>query len=433
MPYDIAATNCPPLSPADIALAKRHAPVIRFAANEPFVPSKVGITVIAAPRPAPSASKHMLTFEPGVARIIEYAIWWDWDIGHLYELEHVWLKLDAQDNLVGVDASAHGGIFAMRLPGGGLPLEEGRVTLYSEPGKHAFHATARAIADRARDLRYACSELAGNGLILVNDMFSDQFDFTRQQHRAVKRYLQDRAFTPSFEFTQVFATDTLEFLSWPDLHAYIAERVPQVLAEVEAKQSLLKAVFIDSGDTMVDEASEQVDAEGYVTAAELIPGSMEMLEALAEDGYKLVLVADGRVKSFATVLGHHGIRQHLHAEIISEALGAEKPQGAMFDAALTAAGLTRADAGAVVMIGNHLERDVMGANRLGIVSIWQSWSHRRARVAATPEEVPNYAVRNPSEVPALLELIERQMSKQAALAAVRPVAPGVARISVHAS
>jgi hypothetical protein len=43
--------------------------------------------------------------EAEAALAIEYAIWWDWDIGHLYELEHVWVYLDADRQVIRGEAS----------------------------------------------------------------------------------------------------------------------------------------------------------------------------------------------------------------------------------------------------------------------------------------------------------------------------------------
>ncbi len=426
MLYDPHAVASGPLSPADAVRAKRFAPVIRFSANEPFLPSHMGVSILSAARQSPSCT-HQVTFEPGVARVIEYALWWDWDIGHLYDLEHVWIKLGADDQILAVEASAHGAFAVMSGPDGALPLELGRVTLYAEPGKHAFHARPDTILARRQELGWACAELAGQGDILVNDMFAHLFAFTPAQHRAVRRHLELQAFTPAFSFTRPVDTAEIEIVSWPELHAHIARRVPELVAAVVARQPLLKAVLIDSGDTLVDEGSEVFDAEGYVTAAELIPGALDMIEALAEQGYRLILVADGRLRSFETVLGGHGIRAHLHAEIISEVLGSQKPAPEMFEAALGAAGLDAGDTPLTVMIGNHLERDIAGANALGITSIWQSWSHRRARLAATAAEVPHYIARTPGEVPALLAHIERELGRKAearlvgsALAATAP-------------
>ena len=412
MLYDPLAVTSGPLSPADAERARRLAPVIRFSANEPFLPSHLGVSILTAARRSPSCA-HQVTFEPGVARVVEYAVWWDWDIGHLYDLEHVWIKLDAQDQILAVEASAHGAFATMSGPDGALPLEDRRVTLYAEPGKHAFHARAETMLARRRELGWACAELAGQGDILINDMFAHLFDFTPAQHRAVRRHLELQAFTPAFSFTQMVDTAGIEIVSWPELHGHIARRVPELVASVAASQPLLKAVLIDSGDTLVDEGTEVFDAEGYVTAAALIPGALDMIEALAAQGYRLILVADGRLRSFETVLGGHGIRAHLHAEIISEVLGTQKPAPEMFEAALRAAGLDAGDAPHTVMIGNHLERDIAGANALGITSIWQSWSHRRARLAATPDEVPRYLARTPGEVPALLAHIERELGRTA--------------------
>ncbi|KKB76511.1 hypothetical protein VW35_17110 [Devosia soli] len=398
-------------SGAEIKLAQRLAPVIRFSDNEPFLPSRVGVSVLEKPGRSPSAPLE-ITFGPGVAQVIEYAIWWDWDIQHLYELEHIWLKLDASDAVIAVEASAHGGIFAMTLPNGALPLEDGRITLFSAPGKHAFTATVDDQLATAEMTVLSCQELAGRGAILVNDTFRLPLDdLTYEDHRAVKRYLQARAFLPSFNFTQRFDLSSVEFSSWDDLAAWIPGRVREVAAQVRASQPLLKAVFLDSGDTLVNEATEVFDAEGYVVEAGLIPGALEMINALTREGYRLALVADGRVRSFATILGGHGIEPHFHAQVISEAEGCEKPDRRMFEKAMSALDLGSDDAQSIVMVGNHLERDIGGANKLGIISIWQSWSKKRSHIPEFSHEVPRYTIRTPGELPALLEEIELVMAR----------------------
>lgn len=422
MPYDPRLAAPRPLTDADRTLAGAIAPVIRFVDNEPFLPTRVGITVLTEPRQSPSAELQ-ITFGPDVARVVEYAIWWDWDIQHLYELEHVWLKLDAADNVIAVAASAHGELFDMLRPDGSLPVEDGRVTLYSEPGKHAFHATPDPIHVKRQWLEACCGPLTSEGHVLINAMFETAFaGITAEDHRAVRRHLEGRAFLPTFRFGHAFDVAALERLSWPELHDYIARRVPEVLAQVRARQPLLKAVLLDSGDTLVDEATEIRDAEGYVIEADLIPGAIDMVERLAAEGYRLALVADGFKKSFDTILGMHGVRTHLEAEIISEIMACEKPDRRMFDAALAALGLDEADAPRVVMIGNHLGRDVKGANQRGIISIWLNWSPRREKQAQTPDEVPDYIVRTPGEVPALLDFIERRLAYDDAAEAIGPAA-----------
>ncbi|WMT88624.1 HAD family hydrolase [Pelagibacterium sp. 26DY04] len=413
MAYDARAAVTVLPTQSDLDLARRVAPVIRFAANEPFLPSKVGITVLDRPGISPSAPLD-ITFEPGVAKVIEYAIWWDWDIQHLYELEHVWLKLDENDQVIGVDASAHGKLYPMRRADGELPVEEGRVTLYSEPGKHAFHPAAEPIIERRDWLTACCTSMTSAGHVLINAMFREVFaDITTSDHRAIRRYLQNRAFVPAYDFTQAFDTTGIDYMSWPELHEFISARVPQIVAQVRADQPLIKAVLLDSGDTLVDEASEIRDQDDHVIVADLIPGAREMVETLAAQGYRIALVADGRVKSFANILGGHGVSQHFEAEIISEAEGCEKPAARMFEAALAALGLTREDAASVVMVGNHLGRDIKGANAMGIVSIWQDWSPRRHKVPVDATEQPQYTIKSPGELPVLLAEIECAMGRRA--------------------
>ena len=61
-----------------------------------------------------------------------------------------------------------------------------------------------------------------------------------------------------------------------------------------------------------------------------------------------------------TFRGTDGLWDQFDGHVISEDIGALKPSAKMFDAALLQAGLTRADAHHVVMVGNNLERDIAG-------------------------------------------------------------------------
>ncbi|HWT73583.1 MAG TPA: hypothetical protein VN258_02545 [Mobilitalea sp.] len=52
-------------------------------------------------------------------------------------------------------------------------------------------------------------------------------------------------------------------------------------------------IFIDSGDTIVDESTEIRDNEGTVIHAGLYEGKKETLIRLHESGYLIALVEDG--------------------------------------------------------------------------------------------------------------------------------------------
>jgi HAD superfamily hydrolase (TIGR01549 family) len=166
------------------------------------------------------------------------------------------------------------------------------------------------------------------------------------------------------------------------------------------------AVCLDSGDTLVDEGTEIKDSSGVVQQAELIPGAAQMVRELKQLNYRLALVADGPVKSFQNILGQYDLFDLFDTFAISEAVGAEKPEPAMFHHALTQLDISRSDYGRVVMLGNNLSRDIKGANQLGIISVWLNWSPRRSKIPADRLEAPSYTITTPDSFIPLLQSIE---------------------------
>ena len=168
------------------------------------------------------------------------------------------------------------------------------------------------------------------------------------------------------------------------------------------------AVCLDCGDTLVDEGTE-VKTDGDVSLrADLIPGADVLLHALKERGYPLALVADGPVATFSNNLGPYALYPLFDAYAISETVGVLKPDAAIFHNALQQLDIAPQDYGNVVMVGNHLGRDIKGANDLGIISVWLDWSPRRAKIPAEPSEVPDYTIKEPMELLQVLEQLEKR-------------------------
>ena len=168
------------------------------------------------------------------------------------------------------------------------------------------------------------------------------------------------------------------------------------------------ALFFDSGDTLIDEDTQVFDEDGVVLKAELIPGAGELVRELKRRGYRLGLVADGRTVSFRNSLEPHGLYDIFDVRAISEEVGVDKPHPNMFRKALEGLGILPADYGRVVMVGNHLARDIKGANEMGLISVWLDWAPRRPKVAADPSEEPCYTIRMPLELLSLLERLEER-------------------------
>ncbi len=103
----------------------------------------------------------------------------------------------------------------------------------------------------------------------------------------------------------------------------------------------IRAIFLDCGDTLIDEASEVKNAGDVSLRADLIPGAGALLTELKRRGYPLALVADGPAATFVNNLGPYGFYDLFDAHAISELVGVSKPDAAIFRSALEALGRLR--------------------------------------------------------------------------------------------
>jgi putative hydrolase of the HAD superfamily len=130
-------------------------------------------------------------------------------------------------------------------------------------------------------------------------------------------------------------------------------------------------------------ASELGGAAKELGAQELLPTLLESLRfqpfpevapTLArwrEDGLRLVVASNWDV-SLHEVLERTGLRELLDGVVTSAQVGAAKPSGELFAAALELAGASAAEA---IHVGDSLEEDIAGARAAGIDAVWV----RRAR------------------------------------------------------
>ena len=169
-------------------------------------------------------------------------------------------------------------------------------------------------------------------------------------------------------------------------------------------------IFTDIGDTVVDEGTEvKVPGTELVLRASCIPGAVATMRRLYDEGYAILMVADGLVQSFHNSMTQNGLDDIFTAKIISERVGEQKPSPKMFQAAMDAAGLTEADKGRIIMVGNNIRRDVLGANRFGIRSVLLTWSRKYTYTAETPEMEPTYRIGRPEELLPLVHALEEEL------------------------
>lgn len=217
------------LNTDDLTLARRYAPVILFDGAEPFLPLRVGCTLFRESGLSPSFPRYIRP-EPPIELVIEYAIWWDWDIGHLYELEHAWVFIGERGEVMGVESSQHGGSY-----GGDLSLEGGRPVLYSEPGKHALASSPHLLVARRNHTEYSCGPGAGAGGVHVTPLYRDRIVKTPDDDQLVRTYLRRHAFAPRWDWGLRVQVADLPMAPWPELDAAIPVRVKARLAELEVE------------------------------------------------------------------------------------------------------------------------------------------------------------------------------------------------------
>lgn len=167
-------------------------------------------------------------------------------------------------------------------------------------------------------------------------------------------------------------------------------------------------IFTDSGDTIIDEATQVYDDRHIVQRADFIPGAKETMDYLEKEGYRIALVADGEWESFQNVYRENGCGHWFEKWIVSEVVGEQKPSQKMFNTALLEMGLKEEDKPNIVMIGNNIRKDVAGANEFGITSIWLDWSPRYFHTVEKPIEQADYVIKTPDELIGIIEKLEKE-------------------------
>jgi haloacid dehalogenase superfamily, subfamily IA, variant 1 with third motif having Dx(3-4)D or Dx(3-4)E len=112
----------------------------------------------------------------------------------------------------------------------------------------------------------------------------------------------------------------------------------------------------------------------------IFPGVEEFLERVSKQS-SICLVTDLTAHIQHRKIEQLGLAEYVHFIVTSEEVGCDKPQQAIFLAALKKMNL---DAKNVCMIGDNFHKDIIGALRLGIKSFWLT----EARYNVTPLIVP---------------------------------------------
>lgn len=132
---------------------------------------------------------------------------------------------------------------------------------------------------------------------------------------------------------------------------------------------MIQVIIFDWGDTLMHDFPNMEGPMCFWPAVQLVDGVSEALEQLGPGLIRCV--ASNAGASDADLMGRAlervGIRHHFHHLFTSKELGVAKPATGFFEEVARRAG---ADPAACVMVGNDLEKDIAGARRAGMQTIW---------------------------------------------------------------
>ena len=209
----------------DLDLVLRYAPKLHFDRNEPIRLRAVGYTVFTETARSRSFPNRTVEVPEEADFVIEYAYYFDYDIEHMYDLEHIWVTA-GKDGAVSAQGSFHGKY--LNLTGTGIPgslsPDGTHVHAFCQPGKHAMLAAGELT--RLYPGWDTCCGIKAGGPVLIGAPFSkvyagiDLFVPEKSDDMHSIRYIREAlAFTPGLVLEERSA-DWI-YMPWEDLFQQI--------------------------------------------------------------------------------------------------------------------------------------------------------------------------------------------------------------------
>ncbi|MGZ4917703.1 MAG: HAD family hydrolase [Halobacteriota archaeon] len=138
-------------------------------------------------------------------------------------------------------------------------------------------------------------------------------------------------------------------------------------------------------------------------AVMIIPSVLSTLETLCANGYRLGMVSNGDTEELLTHLGN--ARDFFEEIVTSEELAVYKPHARIFHEALRRMSAQRET---TAFVGDMITSDVLGAQAVGLTTIWYNRRQRPAKYGI----VPDFEIHDMSEVLDILQANARVAAKK---------------------
>lgn len=216
----------------DKQLALKYAPIIHFDVDEPIPLRRVGFTVFREEARSDSFPKR--TVKPDFCGlVIEYALFWDYDIQHMYDLEHIWVWVAPDGSVTRAEASFHGKYLTLWEPELPFALEpaDRHVHAFCQPGKHAFLPSGELFR-LMPGWKESCGAASG-GEVLVGGPFAGKYEPTTQDDLRCAAYIRERfSFTPTLVFDEGTVIPEAILCTWEELKHWIPGRIEALCASI---------------------------------------------------------------------------------------------------------------------------------------------------------------------------------------------------------
>jgi putative hydrolase of the HAD superfamily len=171
--------------------------------------------------------------------------------------------------------------------------------------------------------------------------------------------LAERGVSCPYTFIETYTRNN--HLLWADYHL-------GKITKEQLRTTRFSTTFIELG--LSAENIPKAFEEDYVricpTKTNLFPDAHETLGYL-QNKYSLHLISNGFTESTKLKIETTGLEKYFDTIVISEVLGVNKPDPAIFEFALTAAGATKDES---LMVGDSIEADIRGALNFGMEAIY---------------------------------------------------------------
>ena len=165
---------------------------------------------------------------------------------------------------------------------------------------------------------------------------------------------------------------------------------------------MIEAICFDLGDTLVAEETVIHNSCGQAITARVIESVFGVLETMRKDGYRIAMIANGDSAGARNIIAACGLEDYFDVVVISEEVGIEKPDKQVFQVALDKLGVEAENA---VMVGNRIDADIVGANRIGMKSVWFRWNDRYEEIIGSEDERPDFIIKSLAELPGILSSV----------------------------